>query len=145
MIIILESVINNDMNTGLPASRGTTIYITDNVTAYVMQVGNLALVGNLHTILNAMETDLWALVQINGTLATATDSAIVEAIQVYIANPGMKADVFDKSIAQETTDITALVAASFPLASVAVKTGWFRLLMSSLLDTRVNAHDRGLV
>jgi len=63
----------------------------------------------------------------------------------YKANPGTKTAVFDKTVAQESTDITALIAASFPSASAAVKAGWLQLLMSRLLDTRVNARDRDLV
>lgn len=144
-ITILKKVIDNDLNTGLPASRGVTIHIDDGATAYVMEVGNLALTGNLQTILNGMEGDLWTEVQQSGVLATPTENEIAGAILWYISAPGTKAAVFDKTVAQEVIDITALIAASFPVASAAVKAGWLQLLMSGLLDTRVNAHDRDLV
>lgn len=145
MIVILKHVLDSGAVVGVPDTRGVTIWISDGTTAYVMQVGNLALTGNLQTIMNGMETDLWTMVTTNGVLATATENEIASAIQWYVANPGTKVAVFDKTITQENTDITALIAASFPTASAAVKAGWLQLLMSSLLDTRVNAHDRDLV
>lgn len=146
MIVILKSIIENDLSTGLPSQRAATIWISDSTTAYVMQVGNLALTGSLQTILNGMEADLWTLTQSGGVLATPTENEIAGAIQWYVANSGAKSDVFDKSITQLHTDITAMVAASFPPPiSAAVRTGWVRTLMSSLLDTRVNGHDRDLV
>lgn len=145
MIVVLKKTTDNDLYTGLPASRGATIYITDGTTAYVMEVGNLALTGSLQTILNGMEGDLWGLTQVNGVLATETENEIAGAIQWYTQNAGAKSDVFDKPLAQIVTDITAMVNTSFPSASAAIKTGWVRTLMSSLLDTRVNGHDRDLV
>lgn len=128
-----------------PLSRGVKIYITNGTAAYIYGVGGLPLTGSLQTVLNGMETELYQEAAANGVIPTSTDIAIVEAIQWYIANSGAKADVFDKSITQLATDITAMVNSSFPSASAAIKTGWVRTLMSSLLDTRVNAHDRDLV
>lgn len=129
-----------------PVSRGVKIYITNGTAAYIYGVGGLPLTGSLQTVLNGMETEKFTEASAAGQLPTSTDIAIVEAIQWYIANSGAKADVFDKSITQLATDITAMVAASFPPPlSAAIRTGWVRTLMSSLLDTRVNAHDRDLV
>lgn len=145
MIIIMKKTITLDPITNQPVSRAVSIYITDGATAYTYDVGGLALTGNLQTILNGMEADLWPEAVGSGAVATETDREIVNAIQWYIANPGTKAAVFDKTVAQEAIDITAMINASFPTASAAVKAGWLQLLMSSLLDTRVNAHDRDLV
>lgn len=131
--------------TNQPVSRAVKIYITDGTDAYIYGVGGLPLTGSLQTVLNGMETELYTEASANGVVPTSTDEAIVEAIQWYLANGGAKSDVFDKPLAQLHTDITAMVAASFPSASAAVRTGWVRTLMSGLLDTRVNAHDRELV
>lgn len=144
MIIIMKKTITLDFN-GQPVARAVSIYITDGATAFTYDVGGLPLTGSLQTALNEMEAELWPEAQANGAVATETDREIVNAIQWYISNPGTKVAVFDKTVAQEVTDITALIAASFPSASAAVKTGWLQLLMSALLDTRVNAHDRDLV
>lgn len=144
-IVILKKTTDYNPDTGQPSGRGVTVWISNGTTNYVMQVGGLALTGNLQTILNGMEGDLWGLTQSGGVLATSTENEIAGAIQWYTSAPGTKAAVFDKTVAQEVTDITALIAASFPTASAAVKAGWLQLLMSSLLDTRVNAHDRDLV
>lgn len=145
IVIITKPVIQPNFETGQPESRSMKIYITDNVTAYTYNVGGQLLVGNLQTILNAMELQLWIEAQANGQVATSTDIAIVEAIQWYVANVGAKADVLDKSSAQLVIDINAMVETSFPTMSTAIKTGWKRTLLSSLFDTRVNAHDHDLV
>lgn len=141
MIIILgQNLISND-----PPTRVAYFWISNGTDSYVYTKVGLPEAGNLQTVLNGMEAELWTLAAANGQLPTETETAIVEAVQFYIANPGTKADVFDKSATQLAADITAMVNASFPSASAAVKTGWIRTLMSSLFDTRVNAHDRDLV
>lgn len=143
-IVILKTRIENDPATFEPASRGVTLWISNGTTNYVMQVGGLALTGSLQTILNGMEADLWAMVNGVGTPATSTENEIAGAILYYKANAGMKTAVFDKSVAQSDIDIGGLVASISGL-NAAQRTGLKQLLMSSLLDTRVNAHDRDLV
>lgn len=125
--------------------RGVYIWVSNGTTAYMTNRGGLPLTGALLPGLNAIADELWTEAQAGGKLPTSTETAIVEAIQWYQANAGAKGDVFDKSITQLTTDITAMVNTSFPTMSAPIKTGWVRTLMSSLLDTRVNAHDRDLV
>lgn len=144
-IVILKTAVTPNYETGEPEGRSAYIYITNGTTPYMYDVGGLALTGSLQTILNGMEAGLYTEAAANGKVPTSTEIAIVEAIAWYVANSGAKADVFDKSITQLATDITAMVNSSFPSASAAIKTGWVRTLMSSLLDTRVNAHDRDLV
>lgn len=144
-IVILSKSFNIDPMTNAQVSRNAYFYISSGAEAYVYNAGSLSLTGSLQTILNGMEAQLFTDAQASGTLPTSTEIEIVGAIQWYLSAPGTKAAVFDKTVAQEVTDITALIAASFPTASAAVKAGWLQLLMSSLLDTRVNAHDRDLV
>jgi hypothetical protein len=145
MIVKLTDGEVTNPQTGQVTQRTAYIWISDGSTSYMMSVGSLPVEGALMTVLNGMESELWPQAVAGGQLPTPVETEIAGAIQWYQANAGTKAAVFDKSVAQEVTDITALIAASFPSASAAVKAGWLQLLMSSLLDTRVNAHDRGLV
>jgi len=133
-----------DPDTGEPLSRAVTFYISNNGEAYIYNRGGLPLEGNVQTMLEAEEAELFLAAQANGVLPTATQIEIVGAILYYQANPGMKAAVFDKSITQTALDVTALVNSISGLG-VAQKAGLVQILMSSLLDTRVNAHDRNLV
>lgn len=143
-IIIVRRSIQNDPETGQPSSRAAYIYITDGSTAYMFNRGGIALTGDLQTILNAEEADLWAWAVAGGQLPTPTELEIVAAIQWYVGNNGAKVAVFDKSAAQSVTDVTNLVASIAGL-NAAQRTGLVQLLLSALWDTRVNARERGLV
>lgn len=145
-IQIIKITINNDGETGEPLNRTAMFTITAGGGAvYSWSRGGIPLTGGVQAFLDAEEAQLWTEASTTGNLATATELEIAGARAWYLANAGAKADVFDKSVAQMVTDITAMVNASFPSASAAIKTGWIRTLVSSLLDTRVNAHDRDLV
>lgn len=134
------------MSVGTISARHVDIIITSGGVSYLFTRGGLPLTGNLQTILEAEEASLWEAAESKGVLATDTDLEIAAAIAWYKANGGAKTDVFDKTVLQLVTDITVMVTASFPPPiSAAVRTGWIRTLMSSLLDTRVNGRDRDLV
>lgn len=143
-IVILKTDTQLHFETGEPTGRSAYIYITNGTAAYMYNVGGLALTGSLQTILNGRESELYSGAVANGQVPTSTEMEIVGAILYYQANSGMKTAVFDKSVAQSDTDVTGLVAAITGL-NAAQRTGLKQLLMSSLLDTRVNAHDRDLV
>lgn len=144
-IQIIKVTTDPDFFTGEPGSRTAHFTIVSGGPVYSYSRGGLPLTGGVQAMLDAEEAALYAEAAANGVLATGEDLEIAGARAWYVSNPGTKAAVFDKTIAQEVTDITALISASFPSASAAVKAGWLQLLMSSLLDTRVNAHDRDLV
>lgn len=144
-ISIIKITINNDGETGEPLNRSASFTISSGGAVYFWSKGGLPLTGGIQVLLDAEEAEMWAEAQASGRLATATELEIAGARAWYLSAPGTKAAVFDKTVAQEVTDITALINSSFPSASAAVKAGWLQLLMSSLLDTRVNAHDRDLV
>ncbi len=143
-IQIIKITIDNDFDTGEPASRTAHYTIRSGGGVIYKGVrGGLPLAGAVQPMLDAEA--LYADALAGGNVATAAEIEMAGARAWYVSNPGTKAAVFDKTVAQEVTDITAMLAASFPTASAAVKAGWLQLLMSSLLDTRVNAHDRDLV
>lgn len=145
-ILITKVMTMPDPFTGQPASRAANFIINNGADPwYSYSKGGLPLEGAIQPMLNAEETELYAAAVVNGRLATLGEIALAESRAWYLANPGAKADVFDKTVAQMHTDITAMVNVSFPSASAAVKTGWIRTLMSSLLDTRYNAFEKGLV
>lgn len=145
-IQIIKVSTENDWETGEPANRTAHFTIqSGGGIVYSWSMGGLPLTGGVQAMLEAEETQLYAEASASGNVATPAELEMAGARAWYVANPGTKAAVFDKTVAQENTDITALIAASFPSASAAVKAGWLQLLMSSLLDTRVNAHDRDLV
>lgn len=143
-ITIMTEKIDTDENNE-PTGRTFTFHITDGSAAYVSSIGGQPLTGNRQTILDGIADEVWAGAIEYGHTPTPTEIEIVGAILWYKANDGAKADVFDKSISTLATDITAMVNASFAGQSQAIRTGWIRVLMSSLLDTRVNGHDRDLV
>ncbi len=143
-IIIFTQKTNTDMDTQIQ-TREAHIWITNNTTNYVMDVGNLTMTGSLQSVLNGMESDLFTLAAGGGGhIATATENEIAGAITYYIADPGMKAAVFDSTVASLDTSITAIVNAITGL-SAAQKTGLRRALMASIISVRIDAHDRGLV
>lgn len=146
MTIQIIKITTDDDFDGQPASRTAYFTIQSGTgTVYSYSRGGLPLTGGVQGLLDAEEAGLYAQASASGNVATATELELAGARAHYVSDPGMKAAVFDKTVALTVTDITAMVNASFPSASAAVKTGWIRTLVSSLLDTRVNAHDRGLI
>lgn len=70
-IKILSTTITTDIDTGLDATRHADIIISDSVTHYVLGVGGLSLDGDLQTILDAREAELWRVaVAKNNSLTT---------------------------------------------------------------------------
>lgn len=59
MITIKSSGFINDFTSNLPIARQAFIFITDGIKAYSLGVGGLPLTGDLQTILNAQESELW--------------------------------------------------------------------------------------
>lgn len=145
-IQIIKVTVNNDSETGVPTSRTAHFTIQSGTgTMYSWSRSGLPLTGGVQALLDAEEAALYADASSSGNVATAFDISLAEARAWYVANGGAKADVFDKSVAQLHTDITAMVNASFPSASAAVKTGWVRTLMSGLLCTRSYTFEKGLI
>lgn len=144
-IQIIKIVINDDLETGEPSNRTAYFTIQSGTgTVYSWSRGGLPLTGGIQALLDAEEAQLFADASAAGKVATATELELAGARAYYVSNPGMKTAVFDKSVAQSDTDITGLVASISGL-NAAQRTGLKQLLISALLDTRVNAHDRGLI
>lgn len=145
-IQIIKVTIMYNSETGEPVSRTADFIISNGGgTIYKWSRGGIPLTGGVQAFLEAEEAALWADAQAGGHLASDFDISLAQARMWYVQNPGAKADVFDKTVEQLNTDITALVNASFPAASAAVKTGWVRTLMSGLLVTRSYTFERDLV
>lgn len=145
MTIQIIKITTDDDFDGQPASR--TAYFTvqsGTGTVYSYSRGGLPLTGGVQPMLDAEEAGLYAQASASGNVATATELELAGARAYYVSNAGMKTAVFDKSVAQSDTDITGLVASITGL-NAAQRTGLKQLLISALLDTRVNAHDRGLI
>ena len=62
MIRIIEAIILRDLN-GVGEARHADIIISDTATHYALGVGGLPLIGDLQTILDAREVELWAVAQ----------------------------------------------------------------------------------
>lgn len=145
MTIQIIKITTDDDFDGQPASRTAYFTIQSGTgTVYSYSRGGLPLTGGVQGLLDAEEAGLYAQASASGNVATATELELAGARAYYVSNPGMKTAVFDKSVAQSDTDITGLVASISGL-SPAQRTGLKQLLISALLDTRVNAHDRGLI
>lgn len=135
MIVILETVIDNDMNTGEPSSRGVTIWISDGTTNYITQRGNLTLTGDLLPGLLADEANIWNDAVAGGQVATAKETATSDRLIFLTANPGAKA-IFDLSAADVETQVAALVDAIIPAATAANRTKLKRVLTVGILVNR---------
>lgn len=148
-IVILSKRLNIDPTTNLPFSRSAYFYISNGAgNAYMYDKGGLPVEGSLQAALIAQESELFLEAQASGQVPTATEIEIVAGIQIYIADPGMKVAVFDKTMTQEDTDIATMLQIFLPGSTapiVAARLGMKRLLISSLIATRVDAHERGLV
>lgn len=136
MIVIMETIIDTDLDTGQPISRGVTIWISDGgATAYIHQIGNLPLVGNLQTILNAYEAAIWIDAVAAGRVATPAETAKAERIQWFTDNPGATV-IYTATKADLEAGINALVDAIVPSATGANRTKLKRLLMAGALFDR---------
>jgi hypothetical protein len=143
-IQIIKVTILSDPETGQPASRTADFIIASGGPFYRWSRGGLPLVGNVQTMLEAEEAQLWQEASASGRLATKYDISLADARAWYVANPGAKAAVFDKTVDQLNTDITNLINASFPSLGATAKTAWVHTLMSGLLSTRAYTFERDL-
>lgn len=145
-IQIIKVVTVDDFETGEPMSRTATFIINSQGGPwYAWSRGGLPLTGNVQSLLDAEEAQLYTQASTGGQLATTYEISLADARAWYVSNAGAKADIFDTTVAQLNTNITNLVNASFPTASAAVKTGWIRTLMSGLLNTRSYTFEKELV
>lgn len=128
--------------------RSVYVWASNGTTAYVGWVSGLSNVGSLQAILNTQDAAIFADLQASGVLPTDSESELAAGIQIYLANSGMKQAVFDKTMVQEDSDITAMLLILFPgntAPIIAARTGMKQLLISSLIAVRVDAHERGLI
>lgn len=65
-IEILETKIENNFSTGQPGQRSAEIIITSGPSSYLLSVGGLLLTGNLQSILEAREGELFSAAQAGG-------------------------------------------------------------------------------
>lgn len=136
MIVVLDSRIDKDIDTGLPVSRGAYTYITNNGEAYVHTVGNLPLEGSLQTILEANEAQHFADAQANGILPTAKEKAIAEAKVWFKANPNTK-QIYTLPVDQLEAQVGTLVDALFPGIAAGTRNQEKKVRMAQLMAVRV--------
>lgn len=136
-IVILKTVVDNDMDTGLPISRGVTLWISDGTTNYITQRGNLPLTGDLLPGLLADEAQIWLDAVAGGQSATAVETADADLEQWLIDNPAARA-IFDLTKTQAESEINALVDAIIPSATNTNRTKLKRLLMGNTLVSRLS-------
>lgn len=87
MIEILEIRAVNDFDTGQPRSRHADTVITQGGESYLLGVGGLPLAGNVQTILDSREVELWPQAQAGGRavdLYEVTPKRVLKAVALVI-------------------------------------------------------------
>lgn len=114
------------------------IWITNGVTPYMYLKGGLDEVADqaaLQTLLNGMESTLYAEAVASGTVPTAKEQAKADRLVWLAANPNAKA-LFTLTSAALETEINNTIDAVIPLATAANRTKMKRLLMGVALVSR---------
>jgi len=128
-----------------PLTRTATFIIQRNGgTIYWYAVGDLPGTGNVQTILNGREEELYVQAVANGVLATSAEVALAESRTWYIAHPNAAA-VFNQSVSELDTAIHDLVFAMFPNATTVQKQSMYLLLMDVALVSRIYAFNEKLL
>lgn len=87
MIEIIETAIINNPDTNQPQARAVEIVISQNGTAYLWTIGGLPLAGDLQTILDAREAELWTVASAAGRMVDlygVRPTRIVKALALVI-------------------------------------------------------------
>lgn len=121
--------------TGEPNHRTATIYITNGTTPYMYVKGGLDESGDLQTLLNGIEAELYAAAVASGTVPTPKEQAKADRLIWLAGNPSAK-QIFTLSSVALEAEITALVDAIIPTATAANRTKLKRLLMGNALVSR---------
>lgn len=79
--IILTSITNND--NGQPATRHVEIIITSGPNSYLWSVGGLPLTGNLQTVLDAREVELWGVAQAGGRIVDLYELTLKRTLKAF--------------------------------------------------------------
>jgi hypothetical protein len=135
MIVIFSWVTVTDPSSGQPLERAANIYITDGASTYMSNVGAIPLDGDLQTILDGMEAELWTTAVAEGRLPTPKEAAKADRLVYLAANPGSK-QIFTLSLADVQTQVDALVDGLVPLATAANRTKLKRVLTVGILVNR---------
>lgn len=83
MIEILETKIENDINTGQPGQRSVEVIITSGPSSYLLSIGGLPLTGNLQTILDAREAELWTQAQAGGRVVDLYEITLKRSLRAF--------------------------------------------------------------
>jgi hypothetical protein len=134
-IVILDTRIDSGALQGVPDTRGVTLWISDGADNYITQRGGLPLTGDLLPALVADEANIWADAVAGGLLATAKENAKADRLLYLTANPGAMA-IFDLSLADVESNVSALVDAIIPAATAANRTKLKRVLAVGILVNR---------
>lgn len=83
MIEILETKIENDINTGQPSKRSVEVVITSGPSSYLLSIGGLPLTGNLQTLLDAQESQRWAEALAGGRVVDLYELATKRTLKAF--------------------------------------------------------------
>lgn len=83
MIEILETKIENDINTGQPSKRSVEVVITSGPSSYLLSIGGLPLTGNLQTLLDSQESQRWAEAQAGGRVVDLYEVTTKRALRAF--------------------------------------------------------------
>lgn len=83
MIEILETKIENDINTGQPVKRSVEAIITSGPSSYLLSIGGLPLTGNLQAILDAREAEFWTQAEAGGRPADLYEITTKRALRAF--------------------------------------------------------------
>lgn len=145
-IEIIRVMTVNDPFTGQPASRSTDFIINSGGGAwYRWSRGGLPLQGNVQTILNAEEADLYTSASTGGQLATDTEIAWADSRAWFAANSGAVTAIFGGTVSQMDTNLANLITAMFPSATANQRIQMRYALMAGLLTCRSYANQEGLL
>src|SRR6185503_4401886 len=114
-------IFNSETDPFNPPLRIAYIWITDGANPYMLRKIGLTDAGDLQTVLNGMEAELYTEAAAGGQLPTAKERAKADRLIYLAANPGAKA-IFDLSLADVETQVNALVDAIIPAATAANRT-----------------------
>lgn len=82
-IEILDTRIVTDIDTGQPLVRHADIIISSGQTAYLWSVGGLPVSGNLQTVLDARESELWSVASVSGRPVDLYELAVKRVLKAF--------------------------------------------------------------
>lgn len=82
-IEILQTTIENDPTTMQPGNRAASVIASNGTLSFMLEVGNLPLTGNLQTILDARDAELFASAQARGQQVDLYEVTVKRVLRAF--------------------------------------------------------------